>query len=472
MWPGAGQSTLTRSRNPVNLQGNNVVTQNVTGAREFRGNVGYTSPYNFRAPAGSTQIDSFLRRSSGSVITQTPGSYTPYYNRLSSYRSGNPRLTNPYLLNPANASRLRVNDRASSTSVPSTIRNEVDLYRYFGNSQRLADTTSTNFLNELRRQQRTTPPQISQYLMSGQQLTDEQRQILDQQLLVDPRQVDDLAPTLKYKQFNDQKSLESYMRTNVDKDYLQQLQTQTDESETEFELAEDFDKNVEQQLLLLEKQIEELPQQMEMVTQRIQKPQNLELETSKEKKEDIESQESQQDSIEDLGLSSYRTQSVIGTEQNISAYMQRKAAEHILTGEDWLSKQKFYRAADEFSTALVYKENPKAYAGKCHALFGAGEYMSSSFFLFLAIETDPGYTEVEIDIVSVMGGRDILENRLVDAEKWAEENDSADLHFLRAYFYYRIGRIDKAKEAIGLAEKRLPDSKAVAALKTAIEKKS
>ncbi|MHC4187364.1 MAG: hypothetical protein ACYSRQ_04145 [Planctomycetota bacterium] len=469
MWPGGGQSTTFRSPNPVNLQGNNIVTRNVTGGTEFRGNVNYTSPYDFRAPTGSTQLDSFLRRTSGSVITQTPGTYTPYYNNLSSFRATSRQLTNPYLINSARTSRLRVDDRAASTSVPSTIRNEVDAYRYFGQSRRVNETTSPYILNDMRHQQRKTPPQVSQYLMGGQQLTDKQRQILDQQLVVDPKRISDQAPSLEYKQFNDEKSLQSYLRNNVDNDYLQQIETKTEENQMESEKPENFYENIEQQIMLLEKELQELAQKELM--QKTQEPQNLEVETLK-KEENVEGQQqTRPDLIDELGLSSYRAESVIGTEKKIATYMELKSAELVMEGEDWLSQQKFYRASDAFTSALIYKEDPWAYAGKCHALFGAGEYMSSAFFLFLAIDSDPGYIELEMDITTAMGGRDILENRLVDVEKWAQESDSPDLHFLRAYFYYRIGRFDMAQEAIDIALEKTPDSTALSTLKKAIDKK-
>jgi tetratricopeptide (TPR) repeat protein len=304
--------------------------------------------------------------------------------------------------------------------------------------------------------------------MGGQQLTDKQREILDQQLTVDPRRISDQAPSLKYKQFNDEKSLQSYLRNNIDNDYLQQAETQIEETQTESEQPEGFYENIEQQILLLDKQLQELTQQE--LTPKTQESRTFESESSGE--ESTENQNSQRDSIEELGLSPYRTESVIGTENKLATYMELKSAQLILEGDDWLSQQKFYRASDSYTSALIYKEDPRAYAGKCHALFGAGEYMSSSFFLFLAIEADPGYVELEMDIITAMGGRDILDNRLVDVENWAQESDSADLHFLRAYFYYRIGRLDMAGEAINIALEKMPDSAALATLKKAIDKKS
>jgi len=471
MSPGADRGGLIRSPNPINLQGNNVITGNVTGGREFRGQVDYSSPYDFRAPAGSTEFDTFLRRTSGSVISQPAGTYRPYYNRLSSIGAGNQRFSNPYVLSPADTSQLRINDRALNTPVPSSISSDARLYRYFGRSRRVSNTTSSYFIDQLKWQQRNTPPQLSQYLMLGGELTDEQRQIINQQLRVDPGKISDEAPSLKYKHFNDEKSLQSYLRTNLDYDYFQQFQTQKQETTEELEQPQKTEEELDDQLLILDKQLKQLLQDEGMGTPRTSHQTNQIDKSQTVEPTDNESLSLKEDVIDSAGLSTYRSQSITDINKDIDAYMERRSKEQIATGDTWLSKQKFYRAENAYTTALIYQESSEAYAGKCHALFGAGEYMSSAYFLFLAFDTDPEYMEQEIDIVSVMGGRDVLENRLADVERWVEENDSADLHFLRAYFYYRIGRIDKAQEAIDAAREKKPDSSAINILKRAIDNK-
>ena len=55
------------------LAGNYIVTGNVTGGREFRGNVPYTNQYAFRGALGSADFDPFIRDSSG--IGQIRGGY-------------------------------------------------------------------------------------------------------------------------------------------------------------------------------------------------------------------------------------------------------------------------------------------------------------------------------------------------------------------------------------------------------------
>ncbi len=57
---------------PYRVSGNEVVTGNVTGGREFRGPVGYTDPTAFRGPTVGNSSDRFVRDSSGS-----PNSFAP-----------------------------------------------------------------------------------------------------------------------------------------------------------------------------------------------------------------------------------------------------------------------------------------------------------------------------------------------------------------------------------------------------------
>lgn len=57
---------------PNRLTGNQIVTGNVTGGREFRGPVGYTDPRAFRGPTAGNPSDRFVRGSSGSPTSFAP----------------------------------------------------------------------------------------------------------------------------------------------------------------------------------------------------------------------------------------------------------------------------------------------------------------------------------------------------------------------------------------------------------------
>ncbi|GAI91943.1 unnamed protein product, partial [marine sediment metagenome] len=138
--------------------------------------------------------------------------------------------------------------------------------------------------------------------------------------------------------------------------------------------------------------------------------------------------------------------------------------------EAYLKQGKYYRAADTYTLASIYKPNdPLVYAGKSHALFAAGEYMSSALFLSRALRIFPEYARFKIDIVAMVGDRDKLENRIVDIKEWQERSGSAELQFLLAYIYYQMDRLEAAKEAIDKASEKMPNAPAVLAVKKAIE---
>ena len=139
-------------------------------------------------------------------------------------------------------------------------------------------------------------------------------------------------------------------------------------------------------------------------------------------------------------------------------------------GEMYLKQGRYYRAADAYTLASIYKpDDPLVYAGKSHALFAAGEYMSSALFLARALEIFPEYARFKIDIVAMSGNRDMLESRMVDIVQWLKKSNAPELQFLLSYVYYQMNRLEWAKRAVGAAYEKMPNAPAVITLKEAIE---
>ena len=95
--------------------------------------------------------------------------------------------------------------------------------------------------------------------------------------------------------------------------------------------------------------------------------------------------------------------------------------------------------------------------------------MSSAYFLAKAINMFPEYVNFKVDLLAMIGDKDVLENRIADIETWQEKSDSGELQFLLGYLYYQMGDLVKAKEAIYGAAEKIPDSAAITALKKVIE---
>jgi len=159
-----------------------------------------------------------------------------------------------------------------------------------------------------------------------------------------------------------------------------------------------------------------------------------------------------------------------GPNGSLESFSQSRFNEHISAAEDHLKAGRYYRAVDSFTLASVYQpNNPVVLAGKGHALFAAGEYMSSALFLARTLTVRPDYMQTKVNLTAMLGGVDKLAERVADVEQWLARSGSAQLQFLLGYVYFRTGRLDRARQAIAAAYEKMPYSPAVGVMKTAID---
>jgi tetratricopeptide (TPR) repeat protein len=196
---------------------------------------------------------------------------------------------------------------------------------------------------------------------------------------------------------------------------------------------------------------------------------------------------SREEPSEPLGISrEERARDIMGPHKTIASFSEAKFNQHIVAAEVYLKHGKYYRAADAYDLASIYKaESAFVYMGKSHALFAAGEYMSSALFLSRALEmhsASSGELEADreqpragkpSDIAVLTSGfalidRDKLESRVVDVEEWQQRSESPELQFLLSYIYHQMGWPDRAKEAINAVYEKMPESRAVTTLKKVI----
>ncbi len=163
---------------------------------------------------------------------------------------------------------------------------------------------------------------------------------------------------------------------------------------------------------------------------------------------------------------------VLSEHKTFASFAQDRFNNSMRAAESYMQEGKFYLAADAYAVACMYKpEDPLAYAGQSHALFAAGEYISSSLYLAKAIEMFPGYVDFQVDIVAMIGDADTVEKRINDINQLRQSGGAAELNFLLAYINMQLGRLQKANEAITAANERMPDLAAVKLLQQAIEKR-
>ena len=180
---------------------------------------------------------------------------------------------------------------------------------------------------------------------------------------------------------------------------------------------------------------------------------------------------------------SARAKNIRGSHTSPESYSEAKFNQHLQTAQGHLKAGRYYAAADSFALASIYKLDPGeagsdpvqagglalCFAGRGHALFAAGEYISSALFLSRALKIAPEYARTKIDLAGMLGGENKLESRISDIKEWLGKSNSAQLEFLLGYVCYRMGRLGQAKQAIEGACEKMPQSPAVDAVKKAID---
>ena len=161
---------------------------------------------------------------------------------------------------------------------------------------------------------------------------------------------------------------------------------------------------------------------------------------------------------------------IMGRYKSFDSLSESRFNQHMRDAEEYLKAGSYYRAASCFSLASVYQaDNPMALAGRGHALFAAGEYVSSALFLSRALAISPEYLQMRVDLVAMLGDGNKLAGRIADIEQWLARSGSSQLQFLLGYVYYRTGQLLRAKQAIDAAYEKTPESPAVQAIKITID---
>ena len=161
---------------------------------------------------------------------------------------------------------------------------------------------------------------------------------------------------------------------------------------------------------------------------------------------------------------------IMGPHTSLESLSGAKFNEHVRAAEEHLRAGRYYRAADAFALASVYKpDDPLVLAGRSHALFAAGEYISSALFLSRALAIYPEYMQMRVDLAGLVGGQEKVTQRLADVEQWYARSGSGQLQLLLSYVYYRTGNLTQARRAVDAAYEKMPELPAVRAMKTTID---
>jgi len=500
--PSSGSSGLVRSPNPIDRSGNLIITGNVAGGRHFQGVVPYGATSSFGAAVGSSSLDSFLRRSASSGDFDTfAGGYTPYYSpsaTVTTTRAGSSGVFGP--------AGERIGGyvaggfaQGASSAIQSGRQQALS-----GLDTAISEPSGLGLGGIRYRPMRYTPQELEKLIADGvatyaqaKRIADEQNLAQMERLRQDLERLRYRSPQLRQSLIMRDESLRPLAKIKGDEDVLQLLKLPKPKEQTGEEGPEaqkgafgtlDKESDVYEQM---KRRIDELQKGLE--TTREEGAGGKVEEAAGEKRlsaEELEllrlgvriskSQEmgtgggsqremSPLDALSEVEVSD-KAKRVLGPHKTFASYSNDEFNQHIRAAEMHLKEGRYYRAADYFTLASIYKpDDPLAYAGKSHALFAAGDYLSSALFLSRALEIFPEYAQFKVDLVAMVGDRDKLESRIADVEEWLKISKAPELQFLLGYVYFQMGRLERAKEAIDAAYEKLPDSPAVIALKRAID---
>ncbi|MHC4075300.1 MAG: tetratricopeptide repeat protein [Planctomycetota bacterium] len=433
--PSSRRSGLVRSRNPIDTSSNLVVTGNISGNRYFRGVVPYRATSDFGGSLGSGTLDSFLRRSSGSGdMGRYTGSFRPYYSQtrtVTRILPGGSRALRP----PSASVSNRPTDSYGLGPLPKMPAPGATIKSLSYKAPRPMSLSR-------REMERLLSKQAKRDEEKSRLTTEEYRQQREQ-FLSHLKEVQEKATELKEQLTGPQLNVKPQERAG------RQIEIDVKEQQQKGTVSGVYEQ--------MKKQI--FSNEQEGIT-------TSELQ---ELQEGFDAEE-QAKKIAEISARAAEVKKILGKHKTFASLADDKFNRYMRAGEEYLKEGRYYRAADAYSLASVYKpSDPLAYAGKGHALFAAGEYISAALFLSKTIEIFPEYVQFKVDIVAMIGDKDKVESRISDIKEWYDRSDAAELQFLLAYIYYQMDRLDAAKEAIEKAYEKMADVGAVAALKQAID---
>jgi tetratricopeptide (TPR) repeat protein len=473
--PSIRREGLVRTPDAVGGGGNLLVTGNVRGPGYFRGVVPYYAPTDFGVTLPSSLLDSFLRDSAGvgdagryNRYSDYTLGYRPYYSPTQTVASTMPGAPAVAGAPTANIGAYSAQSYLTGTLPPR--RDEV------------LDTTSAMSLARWRPMSMT--PQEMEKLISSEVAKYSPGRLTEPQYK--PPHTEQYEPNISpesYRASEPKKGLTGLESSlllpapgkpggEVNQPFGTPTQKeQAGEETAEMPFGETWAVDMNKQLNVydqMKQQLDSLQKKLDLALA-AQQPEKAAEESKKSAGEQTQ-KGSQAEKPAETGLSVAVPKGILGPYETFASFSQDKFNQNMRAAELYLKQGRYYRAADAYTLASLYKPNdPLAYAGKSHALFASGEYMSSALFLSRALQIFPEYARFKIDLVSMVGNRDKLESRVVDVEEWLKRSGAPELQFLLAYVYYQMNRLQPAKEAIDAAYKQMPQSPAVLALKKAIE---
>ena len=456
--PSALRSGLTPNPNSRGINaGNDVVTGNVGGGREFRGIVPYGSSTYFQGTqgTGAGNMESFIRRSTGSpyATDRSPGAVQPYYSPYQSVSSLSSRSPGNYSSGGSSALQLPQMSPLKKPGdfglVPLEEARKLQQQNTPLRPHAVEQATPESLVYSNYRPLTSTPLEMEHYISEQVKSTlypTEQQAQRDQK---QPSALDKLSQSeaLKKKPFEPTaQPIKPREPGKIFEPVEPGPLAEQSRRETAAKASSIFDQMQKALRDEFQKTLKEREAAKKGVSEANQPAEANTLEST-------------------AAISPVTAKAIVGYSTTFATKATDRFNELMKAAEEYIKQKQYYKAADAYSLAAIYQpNNPLPYAGKAHALFGAGEYMSSAYFLSRAIEIFPDYTRFKIDLSAMFGDKDLLEKRTADIREWQERTSSPELQFLLAYIYLETDQLEMAQRMTNGALVNMPQSRALVTL--------
>ena len=435
--------------------GNLGMTGNVASGREFKGFVPYRAATDFQAPLGSATLNSFIRNS-----TRTPykllseGRSQPYYlpskTVASTWRGGESGLRAPVIL-PQSQMPVYEPPTTEAKIIPPLI-----IEQPMRGKKRPFSFDSDEIAINLAKKARK----------SNLQIVDE--------LLYDYDRAAEIKKILREFEEDESKKFEAQVLQKQ-----KMTKAELEESDLSVFRKEDIpgevwkrpETEIETLKKSLEEETEELKKFMEEelgVTRRedkVEKDKSLPGETEPAKPD-----QTFQEWLDELvPVSHKRAMELLGEHKDFESLAKAKFATYRKLAGEFMKEGKYYDARDTWKLAEIWiVGNPDSAIGKGNALFAAGEYLSSAYYIELALASSPEYATQKTDLFQLVDEKTI-QNQISELTRIYGYSKPYKLGFLLAHLNYQENKLDKAAEYIVAIKEQMSESRGYQNLKKAVE---
>lgn len=143
--------------------------------------------------------------------------------------------------------------------------------------------------------------------------------------------------------------------------------------------------------------------------------------------------------------------------RSLAGARQTQADQLLAQAEDLMRKGDYYRASETYNGVITAApDNALAWLGRANALLAAGEYLRAYVALDRGISRFPQILQFDYDLPALIGNKDILDVRRAELEKILAANPDHRLRFLLGYLEYYSGPRDVGLQTIQQAAQAAP----------------